>query len=111
MAIEIDSIDDMKQHLSGVMERADHHALEVYKIVLPLVGLIAWKADKIVARTHEGTNANMIWFESGEKRFAVVSNHNSAKIDIRERNQQGKVLMQLDNRSDLDSLIGFFESI
>lgn len=111
MAIEIDSINDLKHHLTGVMNRADHHAQEVYKIVLPLVGLITWKADRIIARTREGSNANMIWFEAGEKRFAVVFNHEAAKIDIRENSIQGRVLQQLDNRSDLDSIVTFFEGI
>lgn len=112
MALEIDSIDQLKTHIAGVMERADHHAQNVYKIVLPLVGLVIWKAANIRARTYAGNTANMIWFdtESGDS-YAIVFNHEEHKIDIRNRGQQGDNLLSIDNRTPMDTLIRFFDKL
>jgi hypothetical protein len=111
MAITIKSIDQLKVHIEGVMQRADHHAQSVYKVVLTLVGLVAWKADKIDARTQEGRNANVIWFEVKGKRYAIVFNHENSCIDIRDRSQQGNNLMSIDNDTDVDKLIKFYENL
>lgn len=111
MAITIESIDQLKNHIEGVMQRADHHAQSVYKIVLTLVGLVAWKAEKIDARTQIGRNANVIWFEVSGNRYAVVFNHENSCIDIRNRTQQGNNLMSIDNSTDIDKLITFFQNL
>lgn len=112
MPIRINSIAMLKKHLDGVMNRADHHAQQVYKIVLPLVGLVAWKATDIDARTHEGKSANMIWFTTATgARYAIVFNHEDRKIDIRDRSQQGNNLLSIDNQTSIDDLIAFFERL
>ncbi len=109
MPLNIDSIVTLKEHITGVMERADHHARSVYKIVLPLIGLVTWKADNIQARTNQGETANMIWFEVNKKRYALVFNHKNRKIEIRENSQQGKSVIQIDNDTNIDDLIDIFE--
>lgn len=112
MSIKINSIAMLKKHIDGVMERADHHAQQVYKVVLPLVGLVVWKASDIDARTHEGKAANMIWFTTASgARYALVFNHEQRKIDIRDRSQQGNNLLSIDNNTPLDDLIAFFEKL
>ncbi|MCG9874334.1 MAG: hypothetical protein MH321_06060 [Leptospiraceae bacterium] len=111
MALNIDSIELLKQHVAGVMERADHHAKSVYKIVLPLIGLVVWKADNIQARTNQGETANMIWFEVVNKRYALVFNHIKRKIEIREKSQQGKSIIEIDNDTNLGELIDIFNTL
>ncbi|TGM25414.1 hypothetical protein [Leptospira meyeri] len=111
MAIEIDSIELLKKHIEGVMARADHHAQSVYKSVLPIVGLIVWKAMNIRARTNKGEQANMVWFETSKDQYAMVFNHEKAKIEIRERTQQGRTIAFLDNSNSIEDLIKIFENL
>ena len=112
MPISIDSINQLKTHLEGVMERSDHHAQNVYKSVPVLVGLIIWKANSIEARTHTGKNANMIWFTTEkQRRYAIVFNHIEYKIEIRENSQQGRALLYIDNSTSFTELLSFFEAV
>lgn len=111
MAIEIDSIEILKEHINGVMMRADHHARNVYKAVMPLVGLVAWKADKIKARTTNGEHGNMIWFYVNSKKYAMKFNHDQHKIEILKDKQNGDLVAQFDNNSSVDYMIQTFNSL
>lgn len=111
MPITISEIQALRRHISGIMERANHHAQNVYKVAPMLCGLIIWKADTIEIRMHEGSNANMIWINVANSRYALTYNHESAGIEIRERSQQGETLMTINNDTDPDEIIALFSAL
>lgn len=112
MAIKISSIDDLKTHMTGVMSRADHHALNVKEIIPTLVGLIVWKANNIDARQYNGSSANMIWFtvDSGNK-YAIIYNHTNSFIEIKKDSMNGPIVFTINNSTVISNLLKFFETL
>lgn len=112
MAIKISSIDDLKTHMTGIMSRANHHAMNVKEIIPTLVGLIIWKANNIDARQYDGNSANMIWFtvDSGSK-YAIIYNHTNSSIEIKKDSMNGQIIFTINNSTLLTDLLAFFEAL
>ncbi|MGB5818771.1 MAG: hypothetical protein WBG90_04740 [Saonia sp.] len=112
MAISIDSLQTLQGYLLGVLDRADHHAGNVEGIALTLAGAIIWKSSKeIEVREYKGETANMIWFWVGLNRYAMLYNHTTKKIDLRERTYKGKLLNSFDNSTAYSDLIKVFKNL
>ena len=45
MPRRITDVDVLQQYLSGVMDRAEHHAQQVKQVALAVAGGIVWKKD------------------------------------------------------------------
>lgn len=45
MPLTVTEVDELQQYISGVMERAGHHAGNVDEVALALVGAILWRKD------------------------------------------------------------------
>ena len=111
MAITVKDIDTLQEYIKGVMGRADHHAGNVNEIVLALAGAIVWKKDisSIKVMERAGETKNVLWVNINSKKYAFVYNHNTGKIDMREKTIQGSSLYQFDNNTSLSKLKNIFD--
>lgn len=113
MAITAKDIQTLHDYATGVMGRADHHAGQVKAIALALLGGIIWRADpgSIEIKQYDGNLANVLWFESNQKRYAVAYNHQTLKIEIRDRVISGQVLEEFDNSVMVADVERIFRSL
>lgn len=82
------------------MGRADHHGENVNEIVLTLIGAVIWKATQNVeVRTYKEETANILWLTVGKNRYAIVYNHITTNIEVRDRTLNGAVLAIFNNDS------------
>jgi len=101
MARAITDIQVLRDYITGVMDRADHHADEVSEVALALVGAIVWRKDEqdIRVMTREGTMANVLWVVIGGTRYAFSYNHGAGTIEMRAGSTQGAVLHSFSNET------------
>jgi hypothetical protein len=113
MAQTVKDVEELRSYLSGVMNRAEHHANGVDEITLALVGAILWRKDddSIKVMVREGQTANVLWVAIGGRRFALSYNHTSGKIEMREGSIQGQTLHEFDNTTSLSSLKSIFAAL
>lgn len=103
MAITVNSLSALNQYLSGVMERADHHAANVNEIVLAIAGAIIWKvADDVVhVREYNGAPANMLWMTINGTRYAFSYNHSIQTIELKKDGMNGPVVASFTNATPI----------
>lgn len=112
MPISINSIEILQTYLLGVLNRANHHAGAVEGVALALLGAIIWKSTKeIEVRKYNGKPANMIWFWVEENRYAMSYNHETEKIDLKEKTQNGHLIASFDNNTTYHEVIGVFKEL
>lgn len=98
MAISINSIQNFQLYLNGVIDRANHHAGPVEGVSLALLGAVMWKANGVIeVKEFAGRPANILWFEVNSNRYALTYNHQTQRMELRERKLNGNVLDQFDN--------------
>lgn len=113
MAITADDVAVLHKYAEGVMGRADHHAGQVKAVALALLGGIIWRADpgSIEIKQYNGALANVLWAMIGGKRYAFAYNHETLKIEIRDRVQTGPALHSFDNTAALADIEAVFRSL
>jgi hypothetical protein len=108
----VTDIDVLQEYLSGVIDRADHHADNVSEICLAIAGAIVWRKDgDIRVYERQGQMTNALWVHIGGQRYALSYNHVAAQIEVREVNMQGDVLASFDNSSSVADVRRFFGSL
>ncbi len=66
MATTIQNIEILRAYLSGVLDRANHHAQKVNEIALAIAGGIIWRTtDNIKVMSREGEMKNVLWLQVG----------------------------------------------
>jgi len=84
----------------GVMTRADHHAKEVINIVPRLYFLLETHASDLQVKYRDNeAMGNVLWFKINGEPHCLAYNHNTKKIDFRNRNQKGTTIASFDNES------------
>ena len=113
MAIEVEDIKTLRLYLSGVLDRADHHAHDVNEIVLAVAGGIIWKATgDICVRQQEGEMKNVLWLRVDQERtLCFAYNHNSGNIEVRDGTVQGEVIIEFNNSTPLSDIKNFFKDV
>ena len=113
MAISASDVAILHQYAIGVMGRANHHAGQVKGIALALLGGIIWRGepDSIEIRQHDGRLANVLWVTIGGTRYAFAYNHETEKIEIRERTQSGAVLFSFDDDTSVKEIEEIFRNL
>lgn len=113
MAITARDIEELHTYVSGVMGRADHHAGKVKGIALALLGGIIWRAepDTIRIRRFAGGPANMLWVNISGKTYVFAYNHETEKIEIRDRTQTGTVLDSFDDTNTAADIEAAFRGL
>lgn len=99
MPQQLTEIDALREYLSGVMNRADHHAQNVNEVSLSIAGAVVWKKDDDPLRvmTRDGKMTNVLWFTVNQKRYALSYNHDTAEIELRANSLQGRIVASFAN--------------
>jgi hypothetical protein len=114
MALTVTEIEELREYLRGVMDRADHHAGTVNEVALALAGAILWRKnddEPIKVMVREGETTNVLWVRIGPKRYALSYNHTSRQIELREGGLQGPTLHTFTNATPMSSVRTIFESL
>jgi hypothetical protein len=114
MALTVTEIEELREYLGGVMNRADHHADSVNEIALALAGAILWRKnddEPIKVMVREGHTTNVLWFKVGNKRYAFSYNHDAGQIELRENSLKGETLYTFTNNTPLSEVREIFESL
>jgi hypothetical protein len=114
LALTVTEVDELRDYLIGVMERADDHAGDVRNIALALAGAILWRKDDgepIQVRSHNGQAANVLWARIGGTRYAFSYNHQAAAIDMRRDTLRGPTLHSFTNATPLVQIRTVFEAL
>lgn len=96
MAITIDKVKALKEYFNGVMDRADHHAVNVNEIVLALIGGVIWRAeDNFEVKQYDNAPANILWMYVADRRLCFKFNHETCKIECREGGHNGPLSLTI----------------
>ena len=109
----ITEVDILRDYMRGVMDRADHHALNVNEIILAIAGAVIFRkdADPLEVMTREGEMKNVLWFKVNGLRYALSYNHDSNKIELRQGTTQGKVIESFSNATPLNHVSSVFSGL
>ena len=111
---EISSIDDFQKYLSGVADRANHHARSVAAVVLSLAGAVVLfkdPASEITVFAVKGEMKNVLWVEISSKRYKLSYDHGKQIVQIIEGKTGGKVLNSFSNNSTATEIVDFFRKL
>ncbi len=113
MPKQITEIESMRLYISGVMERADHHANGVSDVILTLAGALIWKKDTDPISVFEinGQLKNVLWISINGKKYAFSYNHDVGSIEMRENTTQGQVLRSFMNDDTPHTIREYFNSL
>jgi len=117
VAWNIEQVQELKEYMTGVLGRSEHHAQEVSEIVFALAGAIVYYADpdsEIAVRQGRGEDsapANQLRVSIGGNRYVLSWSHADRQIVIKERNQRGDVIQRFDNSSTNADVRKFFTSL
>lgn len=113
MAITAKDVEELHAYAEGVMGRAEHHAGQVKGIALAILGGIIWRGepDSIRIRSFAGSPANMLRARIGANTYVFAYNHDSEKIEIRDRTQTGAVLHSFDNSTPVADIEAAFKAL
>ncbi|MEX1039318.1 MAG: hypothetical protein WDZ51_01725 [Pirellulaceae bacterium] len=108
----VTQVDVLQQYVTGVMDRADHHAGSVNEVCLTIAGALIWRKNgDIHVFEREGNLTNALWVNIGTNRYAISYKHETGKIEIRENNMRGKVLREFDNSDSASDVRKFFATL
>jgi hypothetical protein len=110
----ITEIDVLRQYLSGVLDRAGHHALNVGDIALAVAGAIVWRKDpgsNLEVFERQGDMKNVLWVQISGHRYALSYNHQTQAIEVRQGTTRGQRLASFTNANTTGNVRTFFENL
>lgn len=112
MATTIQNIEILRAYLSGVLDRANHHAQNVNEIALAIAGGIIWRTtDNIRVMSRECEMKNVLWLQVGNRTLCFAYNHSTGDIEVREGSVQGTVIRSFNNNTPIADVKDFFENL
>lgn len=112
MATTIQSIEILREYLTGVLDRASHHAQNVNEIALAIAGGIIWKTtNNIRVMSRDGEMKNVLWLQVNERKLCFVYNHANGNIEVKEGSTHGNVIESFNNSTPIGNVKVFFESL
>lgn len=113
MPLELTEVEQLRDYLCGVMDRAEHHAGDVHEVVLTIAGAIIWCKDEapLEALLRQGETKNVIWVVIGGRRYAFSYNHDAETIEMREGSTQGEILRSFTNADSASEVREYFSSL
>ena len=113
MPLKLTTIEEMHDYLSGVMDRAIHHAPGISEVVMPLFSAVVWKMNPhtFKAKVYMGEAKNAVWVEINGKDYFFRYEHADDTIETRQKNHHGRLIHKYDNNSDIQSIIDDFEAL
>jgi len=112
MPTTIDNINILRNYLTGVLDRANHHAQNVNNIALAIAGGIIWRTtDNIKVMSREGEMKNVLWLQVGTRTICFAYNHATGNIEVRDGSIQGDVITTFNNSTPISDVKLFFENL
>lgn len=113
MPTKITDLDILREYISGVMSRADHHAKNINEITLALVGAIVWKKDEepIQVMAHKGEMKNVLWVKMNGVRYAFSYNHKNKSVSMHRDSTQGMLIYSFSNQTPISKIREIFETL
>lgn len=114
MAISLNTVDELQEHLLGVFERSAHHAGEVDQVLLSLIGGLLWRkkpGDPVKVNTKEGAGGNVIWFRVDSVRYALLYSHEERFIKLMGGGRKGELVQTFTNDTPISELVRVFASL
>lgn len=113
MPATITDVDTLKLYISGVMDRADHHAGNVDAIGLALAGAIVWRKDPdpIEVMSRGGELTNVLWVKISGRRYAFSYNHQTQEIEMRQDSTHGAVMHRFSNNTPIVQVQTIFQNL
>jgi hypothetical protein len=113
MKLAISSIEDYEKYLHGVEDKIEHHAGNVrnpFLVLASVVPMIKDEDEPILVFQQDGEIKNVAWIKIKGERYAFSYNHIDDFIEIRERTTRGKVLLAINNQSEVvKEIYNFFD--
>jgi hypothetical protein len=112
MATTIHNIDILREYLSGVLDRANHHAQNVNEIALAIAGGIIWRTtNNIRVLSREGEMKNVLWLQVDNRTLCFTYNHSNGSIEVKEGSTQGAIIATFNNTTPIADVKLFFENL
>jgi hypothetical protein len=113
MSVSVDSLDELRHHLSRMMGRTDQRAADVSAAVLTLAGGILWMKDPgpIEVRTHKGGLPNMFWVTLGGERYTFKYESHLRRLEIRSSSGSADLLLEVSDETDPGEIMTFFRRL
>jgi integron cassette protein len=113
MLVQTNVLADFRAYLQGVIGRADHHADNVNRVVIPLAGAIVAFADpdSIEVLSIDGQTKNALWARVNGVRYAFAFDHATDQITMKQGNRRGAVVASFDNSTSVQTIIATFEDL
>jgi hypothetical protein len=114
MPISLMNVDDLQEHLLGVLRRSDHHAGEVNEVLLTISGAILWRKnpqEPVKVNTKEGAGGNVIWFRVDGLRYALLYNHELRRIELSEGGRKGELVHTFTNETSTSEVVRVFAGL
>lgn len=113
MPISLVNVDDLQEHLLGVLRRSDHHAGEVNEVLLTISGAILWRKspEPVKVNTKEGAGGNVIWFRVDGERYALLYNHELRRIELAEGGRKGDLIHAFTNETTTSEVVRVFAAL
>jgi hypothetical protein len=114
MPISLVNVDDLQEHLFGVLRRSDHHAGEVNEVLLTIAGAILWRKrpkDPLKVNTKEGAGGNVIWFRVEGLRYALLYNHELRQIELTAGGRKGELIHAFTNDTTTADVVRVFAAL
>ena len=111
MPKKVEFLSELREYFNGVMERAEHHAVNVNEVAFVLLAAVVWKADDFKVLERMGVPKNVAWMEIKGNRYYFTYNHSDGKIDLYADSHQGQLLRQFDNNDKIIDVKEYFSSL
>lgn len=114
MPLQVDDVATLRNYLTGVVERADHHGENVRYVVFPLVGaIILFKNPdqdlKVFAR--EGSTGNVMWVPIGDATCVFSYEHQTRSIVMKHGTTHGEIVARFTNATTVPEILHIFEGL
>ena len=110
----LNSIDEFQQYLTGVQERAQHHAPNIMEVLIALAGVAVLFKDprsQLVAGTYRGGLANVLRMTIAGERYVLSYDHEEEAVQIKRGTSQGEVVGSFDNHTEPGQILRLFRRL
>lgn len=108
----IQTLTDFQVFIQEKIDKSFHHARNVVDIIPHLThSLLMYTNGLRTKYKDDDPYGNIIWFDINGSEYCVAYNHNTKKVDLRSRGQQGETISSWDNTTNPKEIIETFMSL
>lgn len=114
MRENLNSVDELQTYLTGIIQRARHHAPEIAQVILALAGAVILEKDRglpLQAGTYRGRIANVLRATIRNENYVFGYNHDNGQIVIKRGNNRGPTVGEFNNQTHTRDIIRIFRNL